>query len=77
VIDFGMNAQAALSEPRFRYGDLYHYTGGTQIPLERGIAPETEATLKSWGYTIDDPQKPRSAARGTTNLIVVDPKSGA
>jgi gamma-glutamyltranspeptidase len=77
VIDFGMNAQAALSEPRFRYGDLYHYTGGNQIALERGIAPEVEATLKSWGYTIDDPTKPRSASRGTTNMIVIDPKSGA
>jgi gamma-glutamyltranspeptidase/glutathione hydrolase len=77
VIDFAMDPQAALYAPRFRYGDPYHYTGGTEVWLEPGIAPEVRAALVAKGHKMSPPDQPRIAARGTTQLIVVDPKTGA
>ncbi len=77
VIDFGMDAQTALSAPRFHYGDLYHYTGGTEVHLQPGIGDDVRAKLKAMGYALPEPGKQRNPAGGTTNLVVIDPKSGA
>lgn len=77
AIDFHMDPQKALDSPRFRYGDVYHYTGGIQVGLENGIAPETRDALIAMGYEVDEFGKLRNPARGTTQMIIVDPESGA
>jgi gamma-glutamyltranspeptidase len=77
AIDFGMDAQMALYAPRFRYGDIYHYTGGTEAWLEPGIPPEVREALIQKGHKMSPPDKPRVVARGTTQMIVIDQKSGA
>ena len=77
AIDFGMDAQAALYAPRFRYGDIYHYTGGTEAWLEPGIKPEVREALIKKGHKMSPADKPRVVARGTTQMIVIDQKSGA
>ncbi len=77
AIDFGMDAQAALSAPRFRYGDIYHYTGGTEVWLEPGIKPDAREALVQKGHNMSPADKPRIPARGTTQMIIVDQKSGS
>ena len=77
VIDFDMDAQTALDAPRFGYGDISHYGGGTEVILEPGIPEAVRATFKEWGYDVPEPGQQRNRARGTTNLVVVDPSSGA
>jgi gamma-glutamyltranspeptidase/glutathione hydrolase len=77
VIDFGMDPQTALGAPRFVYGDIYHYTGGTEVHLEPGIKDDVRAEMKGLGYKVPDIGKQRNVARGTTNMVLIDPKSGA
>ena len=76
VIDFTMDAQTALDAPRFGYGDISHYGGGTEVVLEPGILESVRMQFKDWGYTVPDPGQERNRARGTTNLVVIDPQSG-
>ncbi|MBI4966475.1 MAG: gamma-glutamyltransferase [Rhodospirillales bacterium] len=77
VLTFGMNVQEALNAPRFLWGDTYHYTGGTQLHLERGITDEVRAKMKELGYEVPEIGKHSNLARGTTNMILIDPQSGA
>ena len=77
AIDFKMDPQQALDAPRFRYGDIYHYTGGTSIGLEKGISEETRGAIAAMGYTVDPVGQFANPSRGTTQMIIVDPKSGA
>ncbi len=77
AIDFGMDPQKALDAPRFRYGDIYHYTGGTNIGLEPGISDEVRQQLIDFGYSVDDKGRFSNSSRGTTQLVIIDPESGA
>jgi gamma-glutamyltranspeptidase/glutathione hydrolase len=77
IIDFAMDAQTALDAPRFGWGDMAHYGGGTEVNLHLGIADDVRARFKSWGYAVAEPGKGRATSRGATNLIVIDPQSGA
>ena len=72
-----MDPQAALYAPRFRFGDIYHYTGGAETWLEPGIKPDVREALIKMGHSMSPVDKPRVVARGTTQMIVIDQKSGA
>jgi gamma-glutamyltranspeptidase/glutathione hydrolase len=76
VLDFGMDPQAALDAPRFRYGDIYHYTGGTQTDIPATINTEVYAELAAMGHELSDHGTFRNPSRGTTNMIVVAPGTG-
>lgn len=77
AIDFGMDPQTALNSPRFRYGDIYHYTGGTEVWLEPGMKPDVREALIAKGHKMSPVNEPRISARGTTQMIIVDQKSGS
>ena len=77
ILDFDMDPQSAISAPRFQYGDIYHYTGGTEVQLQPGIPDDVRAKLKADGYNIPDPGKQRNPAIGTTNIVTIDQASGA
>lgn len=77
AIDFKMDPQKALDTPRFRYGDIYHYTGGTAIGLDPGIPETTRVALREMGYKVDDAGKYSNSSRGTTQMLIIDPQSGA
>ncbi|MBX5494639.1 MAG: gamma-glutamyltransferase, partial [Bryobacteraceae bacterium] len=47
VIDFGMNIQEAVDQPRF-----HHQWMPDTLSLERGFSPDTAALLKERGHTI-------------------------
>ena len=76
VIDFGMDAQAALYAPRFRYGDIYHYTGGTETWLEPGMKRGVREAWSQKGHMMSPSESRASPARGTTQMIVIDQKIG-
>lgn len=75
VIDFGMETQAALDAPRFRYGDIYHYTGGTQTDIPATISAEVYEELRAMGHELSPHGEFRNPARGTTNMIVLHPQA--
>ena len=77
AIDFGMAPQAALNAPRFRYGDIYHYTGGTKVALEPGIPDAARTALTDLGYKLDPKGTYSNPSRGTTQMLIVDKNSGA
>ncbi len=64
AIDFGMASQAALNAPRFRYGDIYHYTGGTKDALEPGIPDAARTVLTDLGYKLYPKGTYSNPARG-------------
>ena len=76
IIDFDMEPFAAVSAPRFLWGDTYHYTGGTEVHLQPGIEGSVREQMKAAGYNVPEVGKQRNLATGTTNLIVIDPKFG-
>ncbi len=77
VIDFGMDAFAAVSAPRVQWGDTYHYTGGTEVHLQPGIPEDVRQKMAASGYNVVALGKQRNLAAGTTNMIVVDQASGS
>ena len=76
MIDFDMDAFAAVSAPRVLWGDTYHYTGGTEVHLQPGIPEDIRARMKAAGHNVPDIGKNRNLAAGTTNMIVIDQASG-
>jgi gamma-glutamyltranspeptidase len=77
AIEFGMDPQKALDAPRFRYGDIYHYTGGVNIGLDNAMPASAREGLVAMGYPVDEPGKFSNSSRGTTQMLVIDPNSGA
>ncbi|MBK6335603.1 MAG: gamma-glutamyltransferase [Betaproteobacteria bacterium] len=43
VLEYKLNPQAAISSPRFLYGDMYHYTAGTRLHVE----PELRGSFRA------------------------------
>jgi gamma-glutamyltranspeptidase/glutathione hydrolase len=74
IIDFGMDIQRAVSEPRLIYGGPQET--GTEIPpifdIEDRIGEETRAALRARGYTLDVVP----SDEGSVNGVVRDPASG-
>lgn len=77
VLDFGMDAQKAIDAPRFRWGDIYHYTGGTQLRLEAGIGADVRAKLATKGHDIVPLSLEPKPGVGTIQVLVVHPDSFA
>ncbi len=78
VIEFGMDMQKAIDAPRFRWGDMYHYTGGTDLWLEGGIPDNVRQGLEQKGHKV----VPRDRAGafppvGGTNAIMILPDTKA
>jgi gamma-glutamyltranspeptidase/glutathione hydrolase len=70
VIDLGMDAQAALDQPRWSIAE------GTVIHLEEGFPPAVVAGLERRGHTVTS-LGAWAVPAGRASLIVVDPESGA
>ena len=52
VIEFGMDMQKAIEAPRFRWGDMYHYTAGTDLWLEGGVPDNVRQGLVQKGHKV-------------------------
>jgi gamma-glutamyltranspeptidase/glutathione hydrolase len=70
-LDYGMNIQAAIEAPRFRFGEP-----GKQIRMEARVPAEVREALIARGHEIDVLPE-FSATVGGAQGITVDPESGA
>lgn len=70
-MDYGMNIQAAIEAPRFRFGDP-----GKQIRMESRVPAEVRAALTAKGHEIDVLPE-FSPVVGGAQGITVDPESGS
>jgi gamma-glutamyltranspeptidase/glutathione hydrolase len=64
VVDFDMNAQDAIDQPRF-----HHQWKPDTLYLEEGISPDTAALLKGMGYKVD---QGRNQSVANVEAIVID-----
>ena len=70
-LDYGMNIQAAIEAPRFRFGEP-----GKQIRMESRVKSEVREALVARGHEIDVLPE-FSAVVGGAQGITVDPESGS
>lgn len=68
LVEFGMDAQAALDAPRFNWLE------GLTVALETGIAPGVQGALAHRGHVIDPRRSPRLFGGG--QVIVRDGETG-
>jgi gamma-glutamyltranspeptidase / glutathione hydrolase len=67
VVDFGMDAQQAVTAPRY-----HHQWRPDQIVVENALQADTVKQLEAWGHPI----RRTDGGLATTATIVRDPKSG-
>ena len=83
VIEFGMDMQTAVDSPRFRFGDVYHYTGGTDIWLDRSwkhlvLSDDVVKGLAAKGHKIVPVETAGlNPLSGHTNAVLIDQSTGA
>ena len=70
-LDYGMNIQAAIEAPRFRFGEP-----GKKILMEQRVSPEVREALIARGHDIEA-LPDFSAIVGGAQGIAIDPDSGA
>lgn len=51
-LEYKQNPQAAISSPRFLYGDVYHYTAGTRLHIEPELRHFLEKDMTAMGYDV-------------------------
>ncbi|MCL2029342.1 MAG: gamma-glutamyltransferase family protein [Deltaproteobacteria bacterium] len=80
ILEWKMNPQAAISAPRYLYGDLRHYTAGTRLQVEPEIRDhgDTARKLTDMGYDlVGADQAHRVGTPGYSLVIMVDQETGA
>jgi len=77
AIDFGMDVQRANDAPRFVWGDVIHYTGGTKLQLEAAIPANVRNELQAMGHDLVPLGDSPVPLVGNTNAIMYDPQTGA
>jgi len=83
VVEFGMDMQKAIDAPRFRWGDVYHYTGGTEVWLDVSwkhmeISEEIRKGLAAKGHDIVPVERAGlNPLVGGTNAVLIDTETGA
>ena len=80
ALEWKMNPQAAISAPRYLYGDMRHYTAGTRLQVEPEIRDfgDTAQKLKNMGYDLVSPEQAyRVGTPGYSLMIMVDQETGA
>ena len=70
-LTYGMNIQAAIEAPRFRFGEP-----GKQIRIESGVPEDVRVSLMAKGHELDV-LPPISPIVGGAQGITVDPESGS
>ncbi len=52
LLEYKLNPQAAISSPRFLYGDMYHYTAGARLHIEPDLRAFYEKDMKAIGHDV-------------------------
>ena len=76
MVEYKLNPQAAISSPRFLYGDMYHYTAGTRLHIEPELRTPFEKDMISKGHDIVPGSQLWRMSTGNTWIIEIDHKTG-
>jgi gamma-glutamyltranspeptidase len=77
MLEYKLNPQAAISSPRFLYGDVYHYTAGTRLNVEPEVRPFVEKALTAMGHDVVKGEELWRMMSGHVWSILIDPKTGS
>lgn len=75
MVEFGLDPQAAIESPRVVYGDVLHWTGGTDVHLEPEVAATIGDSLRALGHEVA-PNEGRRPITGHVNAVMIDPTTG-
>lgn len=76
MIEYKLNPQAAITSPRFLYGDMYHYTAGTRLHIEPELRTPFEKDMLAKGHDIVPGSQLWRMSTGNTWIIEIDHKTG-
>ena len=75
MVEVGLDPQAAIESPRVVYGDVLHWTGGTDVHLEPEVAATIGDSLRALGHEVA-PNEGRRPITGHVNAVMIDPTTG-
>lgn len=76
VLEYKLNPQAAISSPRFLYGDMYHYTAGTRLHVEPELRGSFEQEMIAKGYDVVPGSMLWRMSTGNVWMIEIDSATG-
>jgi gamma-glutamyltranspeptidase/glutathione hydrolase len=76
MLEYKLNPQAAISSPRFLYGDMYHYTAGSRLHIEPEMRAFLEGDMKAKGHDVVPGDMVWRMSTGNVWVIELDQKSG-
>jgi gamma-glutamyltranspeptidase/glutathione hydrolase len=76
MLEYKLNPQAAISSPRFLYGDMYHYTAGARLHIEPELRAFVEKDMKAKGHDVVPGSLLWRMSTGNAWVIEIDAASG-
>lgn len=76
MLEYKLNPKAAIASPRFLYGDMYHYTGGTKLHIEPELRSFLEKDMIAKGHDVVPGSAVWRMSTGNVWAIEVDAASG-
>jgi len=76
MLEYNLNPMAALSSPRFMYGDGNHYTSGTRLAIEPEIRVFLEDAMKAMGHDVVPGELSWRSGTGTVMVLQFDHEHG-
>lgn len=76
MLEYNLNPQAAISSPRFLYGDMYHYTAGARLHIEPELRGQYGEAMKKLGHDVVPGEMVWRMSTGNTWIIQLDQESG-
>lgn len=76
MLEYKLNPQAAISSPRFLYGDMYHYSAGTRLAIEPELRSLWEKDMVRMGHDSVPGSQIWRMSSGNVWVIEIDPATG-
>lgn len=76
MLEYKLNPQAAISSPRFLYGDMYHYTAGARLHIEPELRAFLEKDMIAKGHDVVPGSMIWRMSTGNVWVIELDAASG-
>ncbi|MBO4316885.1 MAG: gamma-glutamyltransferase, partial [Mailhella sp.] len=76
LLEYKYNPQAAITSPRFLYGDMYHYSAGTRLFIEPELRAACEEGMLKMGHEVVPASQIWRMTVGNVWAIEIDPDTG-